>query len=520
MVDAISGIHRSSHAALVGVVIVDEPPRHERTDVCSRQGGGLWRYMARWDRLLAARLSGRVVGSDLTQPCAINEWQRQLDGTPVERASGGRVMQSVRRLQPEIVLDLSREMSTTQALAGTSRWTISLGAGTPTILPGLQEWGAKLDISRVGLWEDTGQDERSLLRSATVRIDQLSPHVAANSLCAHAVELVFDQLRTGSGVAQPCRGVFPGDSRHEPPHPSVGPVLAFIRWATQIVHILFQRLWRRDSWRILLTRSTDALGASGLANGQHLGGPGHLLADPHLVTKDDSVYLFAEEASRLPGERRLKGRIAVATLTNAPDSRLEFETALELPIHCSFPFVFQAGSDWLMAPETSQDRAVRLYRATTWPTEWVLDCTLLDGAPYVDPVLLHHANRWWLFVARPTYAGGSADVLELFVSTEVRGPWTPHPQSPIVRDIRCARPAGSILVVDGVLIRPGQDGSARYGSAVRHMRIERLTPTEYAETEHSTVAPDWDETLTGLHSWSVSSGWKAVDIGLKESRWR
>lgn len=476
--------------------------------------------MARWDRQLAARLSGRGAGSDLTQPCAWEEWHRQLEGIPVERSPGGEVVQSIRRLQPEIVLDLSRHVSSTRASAGISRWTISLGAGAPTILPGLQEWDAKLDITHVELWNDIGQEERSLLRSATVKIDRISPHIAANSLCAHAVELVFDQLRAGSLAAQSCRRVFPPDARHESLHRNVRPFLASVRWATQLVRVLSERLWRRDSWRILLTRSMDSLGPSDLANGQQLGGPGHLLADPHLVTKNHCVYLFAEEARRLRGERRLKGRIAVATLTKVPDAPLKFETALDLPIHCSFPFVFKAGSEWLMTPETSQDRAVRLYRATSWPTGWVLDCTLVEGAPYVDPVLLHHANRWWLFVARPTYAGGPADVLELFVSTEVRGPWTHHPQSPIVRDIRCARPAGAILVVDGALIRPGQDGSARYGSAVRHMRIERLTTTEYAETEHSTVAPHWDEALTGLHSWSVSSGWKAIDIGLSESRWR
>ena len=49
--------------------------------------------------------------------------------------------------------------------------------------------------------------------------------------------------------------------------------------------------------------------------------------------------------------------------------------------------------------------------------------------------------------------------------------WTPHPENPIVTDIRTARPGGKIFIQDGKIYRPSQDCSIRYGRALNMNQI-------------------------------------------------
>jgi hypothetical protein len=52
-----------------------------------------------------------------------------------------------------------------------------------------------------------------------------------------------------------------------------------------------------------------------------------------------------------------------------------------------------------------------------------------------------------------------------------------------VVDVNGARGAGTPFVHDGVLYRPVQRCSPRYGSAVGIFRVDRLDPDGYAQTE-------------------------------------
>lgn len=106
----------------------------------------------------------------------------------------------------------------------------------------------------------------------------------------------------------------------------------------------------------------------------------------------------------------------------------------------------------------------------------------LETERVIDPTLIEHEGHWYLFGGRPENVG---ERLELWVSDSPFGPWTPHPQTPVCLDPRSARMAGPIIRAHGNLYRTGQDGSVSYGRGVTISRIEKLTPTEFAETRMS-----------------------------------
>ena len=52
--------------------------------------------------------------------------------------------------------------------------------------------------------------------------------------------------------------------------------------------------------------------------------------------------------------------------------------------------------------------------------------------------------------------------------------WNPHTLNPIVSDIRNARPAGKIFVMNNKIIRPGQNCFQIYGNSFSFNEITKL----------------------------------------------
>jgi hypothetical protein len=187
-------------------------------------------------------------------------------------------------------------------------------------------------------------------------------------------------------------------------------------------------------------------------------------------------------------------------------------TVLERGYHLSYPFLFQWESDIFMMPETHQNRTVEVYRAIEFPHTWELHATLISNVAAFDPTLLRYGGRYWLFVSMAGRGSSLAnDELFLFGSDSPFGPWLPHPQNPIVSDVRKARPAGRIIEQDGQLIRPSQDCSVRYGHKIKLNRIDVLTEDEYRESEVGEIAPSWVPGIVATHTLSLDESLQVLD---------
>ena len=87
------------------------------------------------------------------------------------------------------------------------------------------------------------------------------------------------------------------------------------------------------------------------------------------------------------------GRIVAAGVGEDAPAR----TVLELPTHLAYPYVFEHDGRTFCTPENAKRRAVVLYELEDGGTRLVERATLLDELAAVDPTVVLHDGRWWLF---------------------------------------------------------------------------------------------------------------------------
>jgi hypothetical protein len=175
--------------------------------------------------------------------------------------------------------------------------------------------------------------------------------------------------------------------------------------------------------------------------------------------------------------------------------------------HWSYPYVFVDDGDTYCVPETADAGCAHLHR-------WVDGCwepvaELLPGRPVLDPSLVRHDGRYWLF-ATFREAGLHNTELHLFVADAVTGPYRPHRANPVKVDVRSARPAGTIFRVGEHLYRPGQDCGEDYGGALVVHRIDDLREDAFVETPVCRIVPRRPYPA-GVHTLSVAGDWAAID---------
>ncbi len=248
------------------------------------------------------------------------------------------------------------------------------------------------------------------------------------------------------------------------------------------------------------TRNVPVLSASDVSDVDAL-----FVADPFMVEANGEWYMFVEVLNKKTNQ----GDIAVASSDDGLSWRYE-QIVLDEPWHLSYPSVFQLEDKWYMLPQGNT--GVHLYEAESFPTSWKKVATLMQGDDLADPTLFHHDGSWWMFLGR----SGTHDRLQLFFADELTGPWTEHPQSPIIKsNPDTARPGGKVVESDGQLFRFAQDCAPKYGNQLRAFRITQLNRTEYAEQPI-----DGEFVLTaGSHEWNAN-GMHHVDAHKVRDKWR
>jgi hypothetical protein len=203
------------------------------------------------------------------------------------------------------------------------------------------------------------------------------------------------------------------------------------------------------------------------------------IADPFMIRVGGAWHMFLEVFT-IRGHAR-KGEIG--HVVSADGLRWRYQgIVLRERFHLSYPYVFQAGAEICLLPESGASGGVRLYRADPFPSRWTFAGTLLDGSALVDPSVFERDGRWWMFAQSASQPGRGA--LRLFHAEALLGPWREHPRSPVVAaDRRIARPAGRVVAMGDRLVRFAQDCREGYGMRVHAIEIERLTPDDYAEVE-------------------------------------
>jgi hypothetical protein len=236
-------------------------------------------------------------------------------------------------------------------------------------------------------------------------------------------------------------------------------------------------------------------------------------ADPFVVKEQGINYIFFEEYQR----SLKKGCISYITVDDEGNFS-EPKIALKTDYHLSYPMVFRWQRSTFMIPETRQNGTIELFRAADFPDQWKLEKVLFQDVQAADSTLFEYGDRFWLFTNMSVLSGSTWDELFLFYSDSPLGEWIPHPNNPVISDIRRARPAGKLFWLNGTLYRPSQENSLRYGHAVNLNRVEVLSESEYKETPAKLLKPDWLEGSLKTHTFNFNEDFEVVDAMTMEKK--
>ena len=237
--------------------------------------------------------------------------------------------------------------------------------------------------------------------------------------------------------------------------------------------------------------------------------PDRFWADPHIIMKNNSYYVFVEEYFY----QKRKGCISVVELDGSGNHK-QSVPVLEKTYHLSYPFTFTDQNKYYMVPESSENKTIDLYKCVEFPYEWRFVMHLMNNVIAVDTTLFYYSNLWWLFTAMPEKSESLPTVkLFLFYSEMLlTDKWKAHPKNPIISEIASARPAGKVFTRDGKIFRPSQDASRTYGNSININEITLLSENEYMEKNTASIRPDWDKKIKGTHTFSHEGQLTVLDV--------
>lgn len=198
--------------------------------------------------------------------------------------------------------------------------------------------------------------------------------------------------------------------------------------------------------------------------------PHFFLADPFLAQINGETRIALEY---LP-YKGFKGEIKVFS-GNQFELEKKEETIVE-NYHLSYPNIFCFDGKTYCLPEAYQAGGLFIYEKINeiWKKQ-----LLIDNIKCIDPDIIFHEGYYYLF----TTIKGQAHDTKLFIyySKELLKGWQPHLLNPVVTDVRSARGAGKIFSDGNNLYRPGQNYSVYKEGSITISKINKLSPTQYAE---------------------------------------
>jgi len=235
-------------------------------------------------------------------------------------------------------------------------------------------------------------------------------------------------------------------------------------------------------------------------------GRGKFLADPFGVYRDGRLYILCEEFDY----RTYKGKIV--SIEVSPEGNVSKpRTAIDLPIHLSYPHLLEYRGEIYCIPESHEAREIALYLAEEFPYRWKKIRSLISEVPAVDATVFNYHERWWLTFSRSIEEGGPTE-LYVWHAPDLFGPWEPHAANPVKSDKSSSRPGGTPFFCDDILYRPAQDLSNMNRQRIVLNRILTLTPTEFDERPVSIVEPIRKSPYPdGLHTLSAAGNLTIID---------
>ena len=235
------------------------------------------------------------------------------------------------------------------------------------------------------------------------------------------------------------------------------------------------------------------------------------VADPFVVHEGGRYHAFFEVITDDPGEDDVFAEVIGHAVSDDMLDWTYTDVVLDTAGHLAYPYVFHWNDEWYMAPDTGIEGQFRIYRASSFPTDWEHVETLVERDGLVDPSPFRWNSRWYALCGVLQGEQDTDDYdLSLYHADELFGEWTEHPASPVATGNSIARPGGRPIVHDTYVDVFFQDCQRTYGDKVQPYKISELTPETYDHERYETgpiVEASFDE------AWNYD-GMHHVDFGL------
>lgn len=231
-------------------------------------------------------------------------------------------------------------------------------------------------------------------------------------------------------------------------------------------------------------------------------------ADPFIFIHEGRTYIFAEIFDYLTR----KGRIGYSSCVNGKWKK--WKTIIDEPFHMSYPNIFVRDNHIYMIPETSEDRTLRLYRASSFPEKWQLESIIAEGVSWVDTTFFKNGDCYCAITTDISNLNNHKDLLLTFDAQWKLTSITEIPE----KSTFLSRSAGNFISSKQGMVRVTQDCKDHYGRALVFSQFfpDELTSNGMGEIllrlEPTDLPIQTDKKWTGAHTYNYADGIEVVDI--------
>ncbi|MBQ7923522.1 MAG: hypothetical protein IJ325_13270 [Clostridia bacterium] len=227
-------------------------------------------------------------------------------------------------------------------------------------------------------------------------------------------------------------------------------------------------------------------------------------ADPFVFTYQDRTFLFAEMYDNKPH----RGVIGYCELTDGGPT--EWKVIIREKYHLSYPYIFAWNDDIYMIPESYVANEIGLYKAKKFPDTWEKVDTILQNFCTVDSTMFMRENKFWMLTQKQPE--GTLILYPMDADCKIAG-------NAVVAQTSAEqnRPAGKLFEWRGKHIRPAQDCSEGYGSALNFYEVDKVSTTEFQEhiirkINAKDIASNHALPAEGIHTYNFTDKYEVIDI--------
>lgn len=214
-------------------------------------------------------------------------------------------------------------------------------------------------------------------------------------------------------------------------------------------------------------------------------------ADPFIYDiNDKEIVVFVEE---LEFDKPI-GRLSELVVDTKTKKLIRKHTLLELDTHLSYPAIIRQGEEVFVCPENGASGKLLLYRYNKSKHRLDFIKVVIEEA-LADATITKINDTYYMFA---TQVPQTQEDLFLYKSVDFDGDY--QKIGLISKGRKQSRMAGDFFEVNGVLYRPAQNCSKRYGGAVEIMNVCFSGDGKYEENHCFSLNPTSFKYNLGLHT--------------------